>query len=204
MCAVDASDTGFGVVETEWPHEHVRACGVWDDRWRFRSFAGSVPAREQALEAGEPPGLGGLCGACPPLGSATGGAVLCDPATVIAPTSFDDWHLPTETDKFPDVPLSPIRSKPWEVVKSGKWKHKEAIHMLEARAVPWSVRRRARRLAGHGTRFLHLGDSMSVCLAFAKGRAHDYHLLTVVRRTNMYLLATGMGMSLRWVPGEYV
>ena len=61
VCAVDASGSGFGIVETEWPREHVRACGVWNDRWRFRFFAGSVPAREQALEAGEPPGLeGGL------------------------------------------------------------------------------------------------------------------------------------------------
>eukprot|EP00972_Heterocapsa_arctica_P038488 5671745-Heterocapsa_arctica.AAC.1 len=75
--------------------------------------------------------------------------------------------------------------------------------MLEARAVLWSVRRRARRMAGHGKRFLHLGDNVSVCLAFAKGRAHDYNLLTMVRRTNMYLLACGMRMSLRWVPSKW-
>eukprot|EP00972_Heterocapsa_arctica_P086947 12816527-Heterocapsa_arctica.AAC.1 len=35
VCAVDASMTGFGIVETEWPQSVVREAGVWSDRWRF-------------------------------------------------------------------------------------------------------------------------------------------------------------------------
>eukprot|EP00972_Heterocapsa_arctica_P074227 10955888-Heterocapsa_arctica.AAC.1 len=111
--------TGYGIVETDWPQSAVRDAGVWSDRWRFRFFEGSVPAREQALglesPTEEPPVLERQFAANLLLGQRAAGDVLTDPSTVISPTRFDDcWQVPVVDTSFPDVPLHLIRSSKWE------------------------------------------------------------------------------------------
>ena len=122
--AVDASPYGFGVVNRPLDVDVVRGLGSWEERWRYRWFA-SVAPRSRALEG------------------------------FIAPPSGRDLHVLNAGAAWafdvpvPDVPPSFLDEDDWRRVAALKWHDTEAMHMLEARACVWSIRRMSRYTSYH-------------------------------------------------------
>eukprot|EP00973_Karenia_brevis_P016561 2267256-Karenia_brevis.AAC.1 len=75
-----------------------------------------------------------------------------------------------------------INKYSWSTVMAGAWKEREKIHLLEGSVTLLAVRRLSRRLRSRNKRLLVLGDNMAVVLALSKGRASDFHLLSICRR----------------------
>ena len=65
------------------------------------------------------------------------------------------------------------------------------MHMKEARAINWCLRRISKDVRSHHSRRLLLCDNMSVVLSFERRRAHVYPLLQQVRLASALSLASG-------------
>ena len=111
----------------------------------------------------------------------------------------DEWKVNAD---FPEIPGTLVESKAWTVVCSRPFKTAEAMHMKEARAINWCLRRSSKNVHTHNSRRLVLCDNMSVVLSFERKRAHVYPLLRQVRLMSALSLASGTFYSLRWIPSE--
>ena len=78
----------------------------------------------------------------------------------------------------------------------------EPIHMKEARAMNWCVRRMTKSCNSHSSRRLLLCDNMSVVLAFERRRAHNFSLLKQVRLFSALAMASNIALSIRWIMSE--
>lgn len=96
----------------------------------------------------------------------------------------------------PDRVLVPSR---WTRVVSGGWMKDEAIHMKEARAAVYALRRSGRRVEGREHVVLVLGDNMSELLAAEKGRAANAALNQMCRRVAGLLVSSGSRWARRHV-----
>ena len=90
----------------------------------------------------------------------------------------------------------------WKVVASAAWQYKEGMPVLEGRALLVGVRHTLRRSATFGCRVLALVDSMSAACCLAKGRSSLPGMAAVSRQIGALLLATGVTLSVRWIPSE--
>ena len=126
-----------------------------------------------------------------------------DPDTVwcgrVIESCPDEWKVNAD---FPEIPGTLVESKAWTVVCSRPFKTAEAMHMKEARAINWCLRRSSKHVHTHNSRRLVLCDNMSVVLSFERKRAHVYPLLRQVRLSCALSLASGTFYSLRWIPSE--
>lgn len=78
------------------------------------------------------------------------------------------------------------------------------IHVLEGRALDWTVRHAAARGCRlRGRRLLIFGDNMSVKCAINKGCVCDWSLLHICRSVGATALAADIRVVSRWVPSEY-
>jgi len=87
----------------------------------------------------------------------------------------------------------------WRTVVRSRWKTKEHINVLEARAYVGSLRWRARRETSIGSRFVHLLDSTVTISAMAKGRSSSRRLQRPLRQASAVILATGFSPVLGFV-----
>eukprot|EP00959_Pyramimonas_sp_CCMP1952_P367041 7687586-Pyramimonas_sp.AAC.1 len=83
-----------------------------------------------------------------------------------------------------------------------KWRCREGIIHLEARAVLKGVERLARSQHGHDARALFVGDNLALTLALGMSRSRDFKLLTLIRRAGSLALARGLRLVFRWVSSE--
>lgn len=173
IIAVDASPWGYGAVEAAFPPPVVGDIGRVRERWRMKLLpAGMRVFRETALLELEAFDYGGDAG----------GAV-----------AHVGWR---------EVPAAVQRSPDWRVICARRWRQRASIHELEAHALAWAVRRRARVRASQGQRWLFLSDNMSVVLAVATGRAASWPLLSACRHLTALAFALSARIYVRWIASE--
>ena len=186
VCCSDASTTGFGVCTSFWKKSEVAAVGRVKERSRFRRTQ-NHSARESSLTS-----AGFVRDEL--TGQWKAGEIESDDFL-----SLSGWAL---VDDFPEVPARFLRKDQWTPVRWGKWKHKEDILTLEARAAVMALKRVAMSVFGGNVRQLFLLDNMSLVLALERSRSRRYTLLKQVRIFNAYCISRGIQPSFRWVPSE--
>lgn len=120
----DASEDGVGIVEREVELSVVSRIAAYDDRWRFRwgLYEGANPRENSPWQLG-----------------------WADPESVkpIRPRP-EGWRVDLS---FPEVPTETLQG-PWKTCVSKRWRDRESIFLLEARAGILGLRRAVRRLEG--------------------------------------------------------
>jgi hypothetical protein len=178
VIAVDACESGFGVVNRVLPPSFIRHHGVFNERWRFRDVNHRAP-RTKALES-----------------------LTCAPTVEDVCNSAGLNHLRVVTTA-PDFSASDIgTTNDWRVIAALPYKDTEAIHLLEARAIIWGLRRMLKDVDFHQSRHLLLSDNFACVFAFARGRACSRPLLQQIRRASALVVASGSRISYRWIVSE--
>ena len=96
------------------------------------------------------------------------------------------------TGRVPRLPDSLLEPDRWKLVVEGAWKSTSGIHTLEARISLLGLRRASRSVKSHGKRVLSLGDNMAEIVASEKGRASDFSLRSLIKRSAAYQLGCGI------------
>ena len=180
----DSSLSGYGVCQAWWPKLEVERCGRRLERSRFIRTS-SHSARETAL--------------------LSAGLVQNEAGRWTSPTSGRDalyqagWSI---DDSFEEVPAAGLVRHLWTPKLYGRWRHKEDILVLEARAVMKGLGRVLMTRYGHDIRQLALCDNMSVVLSFERGRSRNYKVLKVLREYASYCFTRNVHVSFRWIPSE--
>lgn len=103
-----------------------------------------------------------------------------------------------------------IIKRPWQVLVSSAWKRNinpstgvtsERIESLEMRAASTAIRHVLSRPISINARLLLLCDSQVVVGALAKGRSSSHVLLRRLRPICAMMLASGLRVYSRWIPG---
>ena len=93
---------------------------------------------------------------------------------------------------FVEVPSELLAKSDWRVVAARRFKVRDRIHVLEAAAAIWAVRRASRSSRGVFQRHLLHSDNMAVTCCFGKGRAADFRLLRYCRALCAYSIVPGV------------
>ncbi|CAK0831351.1 unnamed protein product [Prorocentrum cordatum] len=109
-----------------------------------------------------------------------------------------------EVDRSGAVPeIGPeILQGSWATVSAGRWKRREAMPILEGRALVWGVRHVSRGLSEFGKRILFLTDGLSEVLALEKGRSSSVALMRVCRQWAATVFAADLYPRVRWIRSE--
>jgi hypothetical protein len=178
VTAVDACETGFGVVGKVWQLDDVRFHGNYCERWRFK-HAGRNNPRLMALEK---------FAEVPTLDSVVDGVDLNHIKHGVTPPDFASSTIGDASD--------------WVTLCALPYHFVEPMHVLEARSVVWSLRNLFKVSVHHHKRRLLLSDNFSAVFAFARGRACDPRLLRQVRRAGALIGAVGSRVTFRWIVSE--
>ena len=186
VCCSDASTTGYGVCTSFWSREDVAAVGRTKERSRFKRSS-THSARETSLTSAGfvRDQITGLWKA----GEIDGEEYL----------EMSGWTL---DQSFPEVPARLLQRHLWAPRLWGKWKHKEGILTLEARAAVKALQRVALSVFGSQIRQLFLLDNMSLVLALERCRSRQYGLTKQIRIFCAYCLSRGIQPAFRWLPSE--
>ncbi|CAJ1446249.1 unnamed protein product, partial [Effrenium voratum] len=179
----DACLSGYAVMEGDFDAAASAAIGRQDERWRFKLDGGQRRAPRAVALAGADP--------------------LHDPNTVLPVVDGRVEQILVADDTVPEVPPHFLTATKWRKLWNARVNFKEPVHLIEARSVLGAVKHRCRDKHRHGKRILVLNDNMGVALAIQKGRCHSYGLMHIVRRISAHLLASGIRLSVRWVPSEF-
>jgi hypothetical protein len=106
---------------------------------------------------------------------------------------------------------STVASSNWRTIVSSPWQQPEHINSLEVRAaltsirwslsLPSSVQHRSHPITGwHGQRLLLCSDSSAALGSINKGRSSSHSLLRPLRTIAALLLASGVQLSVVWLP----
>ena len=108
---------------------------------------------------------------------------------------------PFEYDELGVASLVPLlRERRWRTIVSSPWSFTEHINVLELRAVSTALRWILSRPSSLCTRLVVLSDSKVVVGALTKGRSSSQELLRRCRTVSALLLASGVQLSVLWVP----
>jgi hypothetical protein len=88
----------------------------------------------------------------------------------------------------------------WSTIVSARWCRHEHINIYELRALATAVRWVCSFPSAIGHRVLVLNDSQVVVGAVTKGRSSSQPLLRRLRHLTAWVLASGIRLSLRWIP----
>ena len=178
----DACLSGYAVVRGACDSDDIFRTIQHQERWRFRhSDQVSVPARVSGLLHRDP--LHDILTVC----SSVPGEI--PPDTIVDP-------------HFPEIPNSLLVPADYKFMWRSPFKDKEAIHVLECRALVSTLRHISRNLKSHQSDILMLCDNMSVVLAICKGRCSDHKLLVLLRRLGAICISTGIRLCVRWIASE--
>ena len=148
--AVDACESCYAVVHTEWEGAEVRKAGCTLERWRYKNLEdtdGHMGAPSLALEQ-------------------------CFRYRSGAPTGLNLQHYP----HFQDVQATFVCEAGWSCVSSVPMTGAEPMHMKEMRSAWHAFRLDLGKKSNWGKRFLVLGDNLSVVFAIPKGRCANVPL----------------------------
>ena len=188
----DASTTGWGASTATPPYSEIQRTGVWDERWRFvRLPPEEWRPRRRAFTAVQ--------------------SLDCveDPRTLgnqMHVFDVDGLQVPVPSELeigfrkgFPETQQKHWR---WRTSTSGWFEYHESISVKEARAAVWDLERTLRDPRKHNKKHLRFVDNFGVSLAFMKGRATSFGLLSLTRRLGALKLACGVVCNYRWIPSE--
>ena len=99
------------------------------------------------------------------------------------------------------VPFCATVSK-WYTVIAAKWQRPEHINTLELRALTVAVKWVLSSPLSICRRLLVHCDSLVTLLSVAKGRSSSHSLLCPLRALAAHVLASGLRVSLKWIPTE--
>lgn len=176
--AVDASEWGLGVCETEAELVEVEQLSRFSERWRFRDPEVSR-ARNLVIEENNEEDRS---------------------FALVEEEEVDEIQF--QPRSFVGVGFG-IVSRPWDLVGRCKWKQRESMPVLEARSSLFAVKHALRRISSQRKRHIILTDSMTAALAFTKGRAKGQKLRNIVQKVASLSLATGSTFFPRWIPSEW-
>ena len=179
LLAVDASEWGLGVCESESSLELNRELGRYSERWRFKDPKASSA---RAFTFDEDENVRGLVS--------------------LQDERSDEGGEFSDSSSFGAVGFTVV-NRAWHTVGRNQWKKKESMPVLECRATLHAVKHVLRSIGNHRQRHLILTDSMTAALAVSKGRAHTHILRNVVQGVSALSLATGTAFHLRWIPSEW-
>ncbi|CAK0822340.1 unnamed protein product [Prorocentrum cordatum] len=114
-----------------------------------------------------------------------------------------DYGVPYRPRGWPRTSLGPFVWK-WRVVVSMAWPGRSSTHInvRELQAAAAAIRWRARKVAQHGGRFLHLVDSQVVAAIVTKGRSSSRKLQPILRRWMAVVVAADMYPLIGYVVSE--
>jgi hypothetical protein len=103
----------------------------------------------------------------------------------------------------PDLPSIWGSPELWQVAIRGKWKRREHINVLEARAAVQAARRLGRTEGARGKKALGITDSRVVQGAFSKGRSSSSSLQPLCRRLAAIQLGLRIRIRWRWISTKF-
>ncbi|CAK0814337.1 unnamed protein product, partial [Prorocentrum cordatum] len=114
-----------------------------------------------------------------------------------------DYGVPYRPRGWPRTSLDPFVWK-WRVVVSMAWPGRSSTHInvRELQAATSAIRWRARKVAQHGSRFLHLVDSQVVAAIVTKGRSSSRKLQPILKRWMAVVVAADMYPLIGYVVSE--
>ena len=114
-----------------------------------------------------------------------------------------DYGAPYRPRGWPRSSLDPFVWK-WRVVVSMAWPGRKSAHInvRELQAATAALRWRARKVAQHGSRFLHLVDSQVVAAIATKGRSSSRKLQPILKRWMAVAVAADMYPLIGYVVSE--
>ena len=177
---VDASLTGYGIVQSRWDAQNLKKVGRVSERTRYR--LNGEAARWSALSAA--------------------GFRLNDLGKIEYPLNFVNEEVWEKNSDFPEVPWELWGQTSWTHVMAGAWTFEDDILLLEARALAKAAARAGNCLPADGSRILMLGDSLGVILACSRRRAHNFKLMSHIRRVVAIGPARNIKFIFRWIPSE--
>ena len=173
VMAYDASEYGYGVVQTTWEKEQLADNGGLRERARFAGpLSEALAPRAAALQADMPD------------------------------ASSAEIAFLGRASRFREVRAADIRDSKWSVLAARKWKHSANIHILEAGSFRWALKHMARTSRWQGRRILFLGDNMAVTCSLSRARARDWMLLSACRLLCAVSLLADVKINPRWIPSE--
>jgi hypothetical protein len=107
----------------------------------------------------------------------------------ILSSGFESWSFLQEPER-------------WRPIVSAHWKREEHINALECRAAYTALRWILSHPGTLRTRMVIFSDSSAVTGALAKGRSSGTFLLPRQRRICALLLASGVRLTVPWIPSE--
>ena len=139
MYGTDACESVYGAVKASYPYPLVSIHGRVSERSRSRMQRGGKSAREHAFRSARQ----------------DFNNVFRDPDTVWCQSSLvefsDDRKI---NEEFPEISRPMLEGSCWKTVCSRQCKHEEAVHMKEAKAINWCIRRCSKDLRAHTSRRL--------------------------------------------------
>ena len=109
----------------------------------------------------------------------------------------DSYQLPPFEDLLHDT-----YDRCWKVVGRFRWRRKQAMPVLEARAGLYAVKHKLRNVSNFGKKHLILSDSMSAVCGFAKGRSSSFQMRRVNQQVAALALVSNSVFWVRWLPFE--
>ncbi|CAK0855346.1 unnamed protein product [Prorocentrum cordatum] len=165
----------------------IAEAGRWSDRWRFsRGAEDRVRPRDASLR--EELNLAAAAG-------------LDDLDRVGTARHLEALGGVDRSGAVPEIGPEILQGS-WATVSAGRWKRREAMPILEGRALVWGVRHVSRGLSEFGKRILFLIDGLSEVLALEKGRSSSVALMRVCRQWAATVFAADLYPRVRWIRSE--
>lgn len=160
VTATDSSGFGYGECTALWGASTAAVHGRVPERSRFRRRAAAARSHAfSGVQSGPTRPDGGIDLA----GAAGGSGVVVEPGSLeetAAGVGAQEWE---EVDDFPEIPPALLQADGWKVVRGGRWKLSEDIHLSEARILVDSLERACRTRHGMNQRRLYLGTTWVTC-----------------------------------------
>ena len=218
----DSSGFAWGLITTPASDAEQREVGRFRERWRFKHCEDPPVARPTLDSLCDGDGLPSALGGSDGILLRNEGMVL-DPAVVGVPAALRrsfgfgrrpkrskvcsvpneylarDRRLVYRPEGIPSLPSTLLVDDRWTLAIQKKWEFPEHINVLELRVAVSAVQRAARDSRHLGKRLLVLSDNMVAVCLLEKGRSRIRGLNRLCRKAAGYLLATGMGLRIRYL-----
>lgn len=160
--AVDASEWGLGVVQSQMSTSEVQELGSQVERWRFKDEAAKDPRLFVQVED-ERTGFGHQ--------------LQLDSTDGAMPRSFKS------------VGFSAV-DRSWQVVGRHAWRRPDSMPVYEARATLHALRHHVRSVEQFSQQLVILTDSLVAAVSFDRGRASSFKLRRVLQQVACLTLGT--------------
>ena len=197
----DSSALGYALHAAYLDDDELVDLGRHQERWRFKleeeEFIGQGIRRSHDGWSADWAGPHELLPDRPPLPAVRSSTLR--PREVARPPRVE-----TEQSDIGILPVagSVLAAYRWQLLVKGAWASTSIIHWLEGRIALGGLFRASSDVPFHGHRVASLGDNMSSLLACLRGRARDWGLRQLCRRSAAHQIAAEITWHLRYVESE--